>query len=83
MRDIRGDLQERANVCQEQIRATDSHFEQRIKQLQNERDMRLEDLKSALTMIQKLMEFENRFADNVVTLESPAPRTSLADRMAG
>jgi hypothetical protein len=81
MRDIRGDLQERANVCQEQIRSTIAHFEQRIQQLQNERDMRLEDLKSGLAMIERFMEFENRLADNVVNLENPAPRPSLADRI--
>jgi predicted component of type VI protein secretion system len=81
MRDIRGDLQERASVCQEQIRSTIAHFEQRIQQLQNERDMRLEDLKSGLAMIERFMEFENRLADNVVNLENPAPRPSLADRI--
>jgi hypothetical protein len=80
MRDIRGDLQERANVCQEQIRATHAHFDQRMQQLQNERDMRLEDLKSGLAMIERLMEFENRLADKVVNLESAA-HPSLADRI--
>jgi hypothetical protein len=81
MRDIRGDLQERANLCQEQIRATVAHFDQRMQQLQNERDTRLEELKTTLAMIDKLMKFEGRLTDNVVTLESPAPRTSLADRI--
>jgi hypothetical protein len=81
MRDIRGDLQERANLCQEQIRATVAHFDQRMQQLQNERDTRLEELKTTLAMIDKLMQFEGRLTDNVVTLESPAPRTSLADRI--
>jgi len=28
-------------------------------------------------MIAKLMEFENRLSDKVVTLENPAPRPSL------
>ena len=38
MRDIRGDLQERANVCEEQIRAALAYFEQRAQQLQREMD---------------------------------------------
>jgi len=32
-------------------------------------------------MIAKLMEFENRLSDKVVTLENPAPRPSLPDRI--
>jgi hypothetical protein len=32
-------------------------------------------------MIERFMEFENRLADNVVNLENPAPRPSLADRI--
>jgi hypothetical protein len=81
MRDIRGDLEERASVCQEQIRATNAHFDQRMQQLQNERDARDEDLKSGLAMIERLMEFENRLAEKVVNLESLASRPSLAERI--
>ena len=83
MRDIRGDLQERANVFEEQIRAALAYFEQRAQQLQREMDAKITDLKSGLAVIHKLMEFENGFMGNVVPLEknSPAPHLSLHDRI--
>jgi hypothetical protein len=40
MRDIRGDLEERANIIQEQLRASYAHFENVVQQLQRERDAR-------------------------------------------
>ena len=84
MRDIRSDLQERADVCHNQIRAVCNHFEKMVQQLQSERDAKVADLKGALAMIEKLMEFESGFVGNVVTLENPsAPRPSLADRIKG
>jgi len=43
MRDIRGDLQERANLVDEQIRAAVAHFDKAIQQLQTERDARIAD----------------------------------------
>jgi hypothetical protein len=43
MRDIRSDLQERANFCEEQIRAAYAHFEKMIQQLQSELDVRIAD----------------------------------------
>lgn len=41
MRDIRSDLQERANFIDDQIRAAHSHFEKMVQQLQSELDARL------------------------------------------
>lgn len=41
MRDIRSDLQERANLCEEQIRAACAHFDAMVQRLQSERDMRM------------------------------------------
>src|SRR5207342_3387322 len=61
MRDIRGDLQERAILVDEQIRAAVAHFDKAIQQLQTERDARTADLKAGLAMIAKFMEFEERF----------------------
>jgi hypothetical protein len=61
MRDIRGDLQERAVLVDEQIRAAAAHFDKAIQQLQTERDARIADLKAGLAMIAKFMEFEERF----------------------
>jgi hypothetical protein len=78
MRDIRSDLEERANIIEEQIRAAYAHFEKVVQQLQNERDMRIADLKSGLAMIEKFMHFEHSFMGNVVPLvnaSAPPPRS--------
>ena len=61
MRDIRSDLQERATLIDEQVRATVAHFDKTIQQLQAERDARIAELKSGLAMIAKFIEFEERF----------------------
>jgi len=61
MRDIRGDMQERATLIDQQIKATVAHFDKTIQQLQTERDTRIAELKSGLAMIAKFMEFEERF----------------------
>ena len=84
MRDIRSDLEERAQIIQEQLRGTNAHFEKVMQQLQSERDARVADLKGTLAMIDKLMQFESGVMDKVVTLEHPAAsQPSLADRMRG
>ena len=84
MRDIRSDLEERAQIIQEQLRGTNAHFEKVIQQLQNERDARVADLKGTLAMIDKLMQFESGAMDKVVSLaHPPGSQPSLADRMRG
>jgi hypothetical protein len=82
MRDIRGDLQERANFIEEQIRGTYAHFENVVQQLMSERDAKVAELQGAHTMMNKLIEFEDSFMDNVVSLSNPqTPRLSLAKRI--
>jgi hypothetical protein len=82
MRDIRGDLQQRAKLCEEQIRIACAQFEHMVQQLHIERDNRVSDLKTALTMIERLMLFEETLMDNVVTLETAAePEQMLAERL--
>jgi hypothetical protein len=58
MRDIRGDLQERANLLGEQISAAQEQFDRQIEQLKRERETKLEDLKSVLGTVR--MEIEGR-----------------------
>jgi G3E family GTPase len=65
MRDIRSDLQERADLAQDQIKAADVHFERKVQQLRNEHDASMADLKATLAMIAKLMEFEERHTTNM------------------
>jgi hypothetical protein len=82
MRDIRSDLQERASFIEEQITSVYAHFEKAIQQLQSERDARVAELQGAHSMINKLVEFETGFMDNVVSLSNPQqPRLSLAKRI--
>lgn len=82
MRDIRGDLEERAGLCQEQIRAAHSHYDMMVQQLERERDARTADLKSLLAMIGRLIEFESSHMDKVLTLPgSSVQHLTLADRI--
>jgi hypothetical protein len=82
MRDIRGDLQESANFIEEQIRGTYAHFENVVQQLMSERDAKVAELQGAHIMMNKLIEFEDSFMDNVVSLSNPqTPRLSLAKRI--
>jgi hypothetical protein len=60
MRDIRGELQERASLFEEQINAHEAEFEKHIEQLKRERDSRLEDLNAELEAVTRLMEIEVR-----------------------
>jgi hypothetical protein len=82
MRDIRADLEERAHIIQEQIRAAYAHFEKVMHQLQNEHDARVSDLKGTQAMIDKLIQFEAHAMDNVVTLDNPpASQPFVVDRI--
>jgi hypothetical protein len=60
MRDIRGDLQERAHLVQEQISAVQGQFDKHIEQLKREHEARLEDLKSALNTVHVVIGIEGR-----------------------
>ena len=60
MRDIRGDLQDRANLLQEQIRTTHAQFDKHIEQLRREHETRLEDLESALDHVHMVIWIEGR-----------------------
>jgi hypothetical protein len=79
MRDIRGDLQERANLVDEQIRAAVAHFDKAIQQLQTERDARIADLKAGLAMIAEFMEFEERFLHTTPPVTPASPLVALAE----
>jgi hypothetical protein len=60
MRDIRGELQERANLFAEQINAHEVQFDKLIDQLQREHDQRREDLKTELEAVNRLLDIELR-----------------------
>ena len=79
MRDIRGDLQERAILVDEQIGAAVAHFDKAIQQLQTERDARTADLKAGLAMIAKFMEFEERFLHTTPPVTAASPLIALGE----
>ena len=60
MRDIRGDLQDRAALLEEQINVHEAQFDKLIDQLKREHDQRLEDLKTELEAVNRLLELELR-----------------------
>ena len=79
MRDIRGDLQDRAALLEEQINAHEAQFDKLIDQLKREHDSRLEDLKTELEAVTRLMELELRRLETAPSAqrgqgrEQPAP----------
>ncbi len=60
MRDIRGDLQDRASLLEEQINAHEAQFEKLVEQIRAEHESRLEDLKAEFAALTKLLELEQR-----------------------
>jgi hypothetical protein len=64
MRDIRGDLQDRANLIAEQISITQGQFDKHIEQLKSEHQTILEDLKSALHNVHMVIGIEGRRLGN-------------------
>ena len=76
MRDIRNDLQERAQLIEEQISGAYAQFEKMIEQLQAEREGRVADLKSELGAVVKLLEAEHRRMANVLPIPTSQPTGS-------
>src|SRR4051794_38018296 len=74
MRDIRGDLQDRASLLEEQINAHEAQFDKLVEQLRAEHESRLEDLKTEFAAVTKLMELEHRRLSNAPS----APKAAAA-----
>ena len=76
MRDIRGDLQDRASLLEEQINNAEAHFDKLVEQLRAEHESRLEDLKAELAAVSRLMEVELRRLGNmqVAAAKAQAPQ---------
>jgi hypothetical protein len=72
MRDIRGDLQDRAALLEEQINAHEAQFDKLIDQLKREHDQRLEDLKTELEAVNRLLELELRRLETAPPATAPA-----------
>ena len=64
MRDIRGDLQDRASLLEEQISAHQAQFEKFVEQITAEHEARLKDLRAEFSAVTKLLELEQRRLGN-------------------
>ena len=60
MRDIRGDLQDRANLLERQTVDAQDQFDKLVEQLSQEHASRLADLKSELDAVSAVIESEDR-----------------------
>src|ERR1044071_7866374 len=78
MRDIRGDLQDRASLLEEQISAHEAQFEKRVAQMKAEHEARLKDLRAEFDAVTKLLELEQRRLDNAPQAPKAAPVPSTA-----
>ena len=77
MRDIRGDLQDRANRLVEQISSTQDQFDKTIEQLKLEHQGKLENLKSDLDAVRKVMKTEDRLGSGMSpSKQSESPQGS-------
>src|SRR5215510_5448623 len=73
MRDIRGDLQDRASLLEEQISAHGAQFEKLVAQIRAEHEARLKDLRAEFDVVTKLHELEQRRLDNAPQAPTGAP----------
>src|SRR5262249_43980030 len=73
MRDIRGDLQDRASLVEEQISAHQAEFEKLVAQIRAEHEARLKDLRAEFDAVTKLHELEQRRLDNAPQAPTGAP----------
>jgi hypothetical protein len=64
MRDIRGDLKDRAEALEREINAAQTRFDELIERLKQEHDGRVHDLKSELDAVKLLMGLEHRRLGN-------------------
>jgi hypothetical protein len=78
MRDIRGDLQDRAALLEEQINAHEAQFDKLIDQLKREHDSRLEDLKAEQEAVSRLLELELRRSDTAPSAQRASLRETTA-----
>ncbi len=78
MRDIRNDLQDRANLLEEQINSAEAQFESLVEQLRAEHESRLADLRAEFDAVNRLLEVEQRRLANIpatpAPLQAPKPQ---------
>jgi hypothetical protein len=75
MRDIRGDLQERAHLLEQQINAEQAQFEKLIQQLTTEQESRVEELKTELEAVNRVKDIEHRRLGSATSAPQPQPQS--------
>ena len=73
MRDIRGDLQDRASLLEEKISANEVQFAKLVAQMRAEHEATLKDLRAEFDVVTKLLELEQRRLDNAPQAPTGAP----------
>jgi len=81
MRDIRNDLQDRANLLEEQINAADAQFASLVEQLRTEHESRIEELRAEFEAVSRLLEVEQRRLANIPVTPAPAPKPQPQPRV--
>ena len=79
MRDIRGDLQDRADMFAQQISIENARFERVILQLKTEHDNQLEHLRAQLRLANKLLEFTDWHHNVCATLTARIAVAEVAE----
>jgi hypothetical protein len=82
MRDIRGDLQDRANRVSEQISATHSQLAKVIEQLKLEHQAKLQELKSDVGALRMVMKTEDRLLSAIVPVKQSELRVPQGSQQA-
>jgi hypothetical protein len=78
MRDIRGDLQERASLLEQQTNFEQAQFEKLIEQFKREYDSKLKDLGAELEAVNKVTELEHRRLRSATS--APQPQSQQPQR---
>ena len=75
MRDIRGDLKDRAEALEREIKAAQGRFDELMVRLKEEHDSRVEDLNSELDALKLLLGVEHRrLGNNGTPIAKPQPQ---------
>jgi hypothetical protein len=76
MRDIRGDLKDRAEALEREIKAAQGRFDELMVRLKEEHDLRLNDLKSELDAVKLLIGLEHRLLGTGAPKANGAPQSN-------
>ena len=76
MRDIRSDLQDRAEALERDIKAAQTRFDELIERLKQEHDGKLKDLRAELDAVKLLIGLEHRLLGNGTPKANGAPQSN-------